>query len=449
MKKIIIFVSVFILIFVGGSYLVVSESSLSKNVKKLFPNNLKFLLKETIFIIPKLKKENQQILKKLEILDKKVQVLSTENEKMLGLKLYNDPFNPKLDTKNLTLAKFFLTGKPHNFAGYQQSYFYKGRYIEKFKKNLIILDSFKFYTTSIDENIFDIEKINLKKITSNIETFTNIVGIRDIKIIKDELFLFGIVKNPDISDCYNIVILNSKLNFDKSNNNFNKIIFDNFLKFNICEENIMQSGGRIDEFKENHIIVSFGDFGTPSWDGKEEDFFSDNSYFGKIISINLKTKEKNILSKGHRNPQGLIYIKEKNIIINTEHGPKGGDEININFLDKIYNFGWPIASYGIRYNGEDPFQKDHKNFDEPIKYYNPSIAPSQIISKNNNDSFYFATLKDTSLHEMKFSKDFSKILSEKSIFIGERIRDIIYVNKGIYGLTLDNSPAIAFVKFHK
>ena len=211
----------------------------------------------------------------------------------------------------------------------------------------------------------------------------------------------------------------------------------------------MQSGGRIDEFKENHIIVSFGDFGTPSWDGKEEDFFSDNSYFGKIISINLKTKEKNILSKGHRNPQGLIYIKEKNIIINTEHGPKGGDEININFLDKIYNFGWPIASYGIRYNGEDPFQKDHKNFDEPIKYYNPSIAPSQIISKNNNDSFYFATLKDTSLHEMKFSKDFSKILSEKSIFIGERIRDIIYVNKGIYGLTLDNSPAIAFVKFHK
>jgi len=218
------------------------------------------------------------------------------------------------------------------------------------------------------------------------------------------------------------------------------------LKFNLNANDYVQSGGRIDEFKQNHIIVSFGDFDSPKWDGIEDEFFSNNNYFGKIISINLNTKEIDVLSMGLRNPQGLTYIKNKNILINTEHGPKGGDEININFLDKIYNFGWPIASYGIRYNGEDPFQKNHDKFDEPVRHFSPSIAPSQIIPTFNDNSFYLASLKNTSIYEIKFSKDFSKIISENRIIIGERIRDIIHVDNDIYALTLDNSPAIAFFK---
>ena len=55
----------------------------------------------------------------------------------------------------------------------------------------------------------------------------------------------------------------------------------------------------------------------------------DDSVFGKILKINLKNNTYENLSKGHRNPQGLFYDKINNIIISTEHGPKGGDEINI------------------------------------------------------------------------------------------------------------------------
>ena len=58
-----------------------------------------------------------------------------------------------------------------------------------------------------------------------------------------------------------------------------------------------------------------------------------------------------MVSMGHRNPQGLSYVKDLNLIINSEHGPKG-DEINFNYLNKtskIKNFGWPIASYGEPY----------------------------------------------------------------------------------------------------
>jgi hypothetical protein len=447
MKKKITLVLIFLIIcFSLGSYLVISNSNTSKKIKKFIPNNIKLLLKETIFIIPKLKKDNYEILEKLKLLDRDLAILKANNKKMLGVKIFDDPLKSKPYPNNTKLTKFFLTGAPHEFAGYQKTNFYVGRYVESFKKKLIIFDIFNFYTTTIGKNIFDIEKINLNEISTNIKDFTNLRGIRDMKIINDKIYLFAIFEDSLNSGKYNVEILSAELDFNKSSDSFEKFTFKSFLKFNLNANNYVQSGGRIDEFKQNHIIVSFGDFDSPKWDGIEDEFFSNNNYFGKIISINLNTKEIDVLSMGHRNPQGLTYIKNKNILINTEHGPKGGDEININFLDKIYNFGWPIASYGIRYNGEDPFQKNHDKFDEPVRHFSPSIAPSQIIPTFNDNSFYLASLKNTSIYEIKFSKDFSKIISENRIIIGERIRDIIHVDNDIYALTLDNSPAIAFFK---
>ena len=77
------------------------------------------------------------------------------------------------------------------------------------------------------------------------------------------------------------------------------------------------------------------------------------------ISIDKTTKQFEIISMGHRNPQGLVYIKESDIIINTEHDPKGGDEIKINFqnTNQIPNFGWDISSYGTEYDGTEKFNK--------------------------------------------------------------------------------------------
>ena len=67
---------------------------------------------------------------------------------------------------------------------------------------------------------------------------------------------------------------------------------------------------------------------------------------------------------GHRNPQGLFYDKKNKIILETEHGPQGGDEINI--LRKNLNYGWPISSYGEHYDGKfrknAPLNKSHIEF---------------------------------------------------------------------------------------
>ena len=75
---------------------------------------------------------------------------------------------------------------------------------------------------------------------------------------------------------------------------------------------------------------------------------------------------------GHRNPQGLYFDTENNIILETEHGPQGGDEINFNYLSPKTpkNFGWPISSYGVPYerNENENYKKSHKKygFEEPI-----------------------------------------------------------------------------------
>ena len=96
-------------------------------------------------------------------------------------------------------------------------------------------------------------------------------------------------------------------------------------------------------------------------------------------------------------------------------------------------------------NGEEPFKKSHKKFgyDEPFRYYDPSIGPSQIIRKHNdNQKFYLTTLKSERIYEIKFDESFKKIINEEMFTVGERIRDILYLDDGYYALMLDSSPAI-------
>ena len=72
------------------------------------------------------------------------------------------------------------------------------------------------------------------------------------------------------------------------------------------------------------------------------------SIFGKIIQIDLLSKNYLTFSSGHRNPQGLLFFKTKEMILATDHGPYGGDEINI--IEQNQNYGWPISSYGRHYD---------------------------------------------------------------------------------------------------
>ena len=82
-----------------------------------------------------------------------------------------------------------------------------------------------------------------------------------------------------------------------------------------------------------------------------------------------------VYSYGHRNPQGMTMHPKKGELWENEHGPKGGDEINI--IEKGKNYGWPVITYGINYSGTPITDKRAMpNMEQPIYYWVPSIAPS-------------------------------------------------------------------------
>ena len=114
----------------------------------------------------------------------------------------------------------------------------------------------------------------------------------------------------------------------------------------------------------------------------------------------MSNREYEVVSMGHRNPQGLYFDKENNIILESEHGPRGGGELNLidldNTSDDIPNYGWPVVSYGKHYGGvvprnrakykKYPLYKSHTKygFIEPLKDFTPSIGASEIVKIAKN-----------------------------------------------------------------
>jgi glucose/arabinose dehydrogenase len=140
-------------------------------------------------------------------------------------------------------------------------------------------------------------------------------------------------------------------------------------------------GGRIAFDGNGYIFFSSGERGT------KENAQNLGNHLGKIMRlhddgrvpadnpfINTANAKPEIWSYGHRNPQGLIYDKERSALYDHEHGPQGGDEINL--VEKGKNYGWPVITYGINYDGTpitDITSKD--GMEQPVWYWVPSIAP--------------------------------------------------------------------------
>jgi len=142
-------------------------------------------------------------------------------------------------------------------------------------------------------------------------------------------------------------------------------------------------GSRIAFDKEGYLFFSAGERGER--DVNPQDITRDN---GKVYRLNddgsipstnpFVGKEgavEAIFSYGHRNPQGMILHPETGEIWVHEHGPKGGDEINI--VKKGANYGWPVVTYGENYSGTSiTDQRSKPELEDPIFYWLPSIAPS-------------------------------------------------------------------------
>ena len=140
-----------------------------------------------------------------------------------------------------------------------------------------------------------------------------------------------------------------------------RIVFDNegYLYFSVGDrgehyvnpQDINRDGGKIYRLNDDGSIPK------------------DNPFVGKAGA------KEAIYTYGNRNPQGMAKNPLTGAIWLHEHGPKGGDEINI--VKKGANYGWPVVTYGIDYSGATISEESQKaGIEDPIYYWVPSIAPS-------------------------------------------------------------------------
>lgn len=186
------------------------------------------------------------------------------------------------------------------------------------------------------------------------------------------------------------------------------------------------------------LYFAVGDFSLYATDGRLEHAAQDvKSPFGKIYEFGLRSGVLRTKSIGHRNTQGMA-ISRDGLLLNVEHGPQGGDEINL--IEDGKNYGWPVATYGTDYGAYDWSWKTKyeqmrakdgpgakPGFSEPLMAFVPSIGISSIflVSGFNNrwdGDLLIGSLKAQTLYRVKFIE--RRIVICEPIWIGSRIRDI-------------------------
>lgn len=149
---------------------------------------------------------------------------------------------------------------------------------------------------------------------------------------------------------------------------------------------------------------------------------ADNPFVGDHAGLD------EIWSYGHRNPQGLALHPDTGALWEQEHGPKGGDEINL--IRPGINYGWPVITYGREYNGDYIGPGEQDGLEQPLKHWTPSIAPSGMTFYQG-DAFpewhgdiFVGALADTHLARVRFNG--TEEVSEEKLLdnTGYRIRDV-------------------------
>jgi glucose/arabinose dehydrogenase len=211
-------------------------------------------------------------------------------------------------------------------------------------------------------------------------------------------------------------------------------------------------GSRIAFDDKGHVFFSVGDRGVRP-NGQDL-----TTHAGSIIRLNLNgtipkdnpfVQQNNALdeiySYGHRNPQGLFYDKNTQQLFSGEHGPRGGDEINI--IQKANNYGWSVISYGKEYWNPFPVgEGTHKEgMEQPIKVFTPSIAAGSLIVYDNatlkafHGNIFQGALKLTHLNRIVLNKNGEVVKEERLLQqLNERIRNVIQNKKGQLLLSTDS-----------
>ena len=212
-------------------------------------------------------------------------------------------------------------------------------------------------------------------------------------------------------------------------------------------------GSRLQFANDGTLFVSLGEGFKYMKDSQDP-----TNTHGKIVRINAdgsipadnpfadgESGKPSVWSYGHRNVQGLYYDPETGTLYETEHGPKGGDELNI--VTPGTNYGWPEITYGVNYDGTIiTNETEAEGMAQPMTYWVPSIAPSGLVMLTSDvypgwkgDLFTGGMNGPAGLELTRIDMENGEVVGRESLFDGEyAIRDVVQGPDGhLYVATKD------------
>ncbi|WP_431209621.1 PQQ-dependent sugar dehydrogenase [Puia sp. P3] len=201
----------------------------------------------------------------------------------------------------------------------------------------------------------------------------------------------------------------------------------------------LQFGSRLVFDKKGELYVSVGEKFAPEIRVQAQSL---SSYLGKIIKIKKDGKPE-IVSYGHRNPEGLDINPATGELWESEFGPHGGDEINL--IRQGKNYGWPVISYGLEYSNDKVGNgiQQKAGMEQPVYYWDPVVSPSGICFYNGTaipewkNNLFVACLSGQHVDRLIIRND--RVVGEERLLTDkkQRFRDVAYANDILYAITDD------------
>lgn len=261
--------------------------------------------------------------------------------------------------------------------------------------------------------------------------------VKDSQIVGNYLLISYLEK---IDDAYGLVMDRVSKHEDGFDFNNPTRVFESIPKVSLKQGIHNHTYGRIAKKNESEVFLVIADFGAKKY------IDNDDATLGKLFLVNIHTGTSSLIAKGFRSPGGLYYDQNTDLLWESEHGPVGGDEVNL--VKEGNNYGWPHVSYGKHKDKTSLYTLHHNGYEKPKYVFVPSVGTSNIIQYPVDGEviewrgdLILGTLRERTLFRLKV-EDQAIIYAEPIANIGSRIRDIKIDEAGKIYLKTDNSELI-------
>jgi glucose/arabinose dehydrogenase len=212
---------------------------------------------------------------------------------------------------------------------------------------------------------------------------------------------------------------------------------------------IQHASGRLVRISANRAYVTLGDLGYPRIDRR-----SARGQLGSVLRIGEGVRAVRI-SQGHRNGQGLA-LDRLGRLWETEHGPAGGDELNL--IRRGRDYGWPFVTLGQPYGTSDYVMPrrtgTHAGYTKPRTSWVPSVATSELVQVPGSwagwqtgvgGDLLMGTLKDEAFWRLRVARS-GRVLERERLPVGHRIRDLEVRADGTLAATTDDGTLLVLTR---